>query len=354
VNDWDKSKAQLIEELAALRAEVAIFKRASGVTSHGQSVSVAQADELLLAGNSASVPGQDLSPASLKPAAVSAPRAFPVTLRHWLTALFPITNDAGQVVAIGGSVREVTEFRQLLERLQEHEFSWQTAQRIAHVGSWQFDYTTNTVFWSEGVYRIHGYDPTLPPPQGEALEQSIHPDDREHHRQVIGQARAGESFEMELRIIRPNGEIRYVEARGEPGIFDDQGQLIRIFGTLLDITERKQAEIALRRSEFALREAQRIAHVGHWSWDKATKEISWSDEIFRIHGLDPGDPAMVLDDIAHFIHPDDTATRGAIFAAALKGESSEADLRIVRPSGEVRHIEARCSPRAFNEQGSRP
>ena len=82
---------------------------------------------------------------------------------------------AGQVVAIGGSVQEVTEFRHLLEQLQDHEFNWKTAQRIAHVGSWQFDYLTNTVTWSEEVYRIHGCDPTLPPPQGDALSHYIHP-----------------------------------------------------------------------------------------------------------------------------------------------------------------------------------
>jgi len=275
----------------------------------------------------------------------------PDTLRHWLTALFPIANAAGQVVALGGSVREVTEFRQLLERLQEHEFNWKTAQRIAHVGSWQFDYLTDTVTWSDEVYRIHGCDPALPPPQGDALSHYIHPDDRERFQQLMVQARTGEGFELELRIIRPSGEIRYVEARGEPGVFDEEGQLIRIFGTLLDVSDRKQAENALRRSEFALREAQKIAHIGHWSWHKATREVFWSDEVFRIHGLEADASSTVMADVSQFLHPDDVKLRDAMFATALQGKTSEADLRIIRPGGEVRDIEARCSPRAFNDQG---
>jgi PAS domain S-box-containing protein len=469
VNDWDKPKAQLIEELAALRAEVAHLRVKPEISPRGQSLSLAEGDRLLLAkGNGVSALRKDSSSASSNLAEASvpgmsprcllfdplmpfqpeqvgypfplehdclqpeqllssffnaaahsnlgllildtelrflrlnqalaemngfsieahlgqplqallpdlAPTVAPILtqiietgesvsnleisgytpkqpdrLRHWLTALFPITNATGQVVAIGGSVREVTEFRTLLERLQEHEFNWKTAQRIAHVGHWQFDYLTHTVTWSEEVYRIHGCDPTLPPPQGEALSQYIHPDDRERFQQLMAQAVAGERFEMELRIIRPSGEIRHVEARGEPGVFDDQGQLIRIFGTLLDVTDRKQAEIALRRNEFALREAQKIAHVGHWHVDRVTEEIVWSEEVFRIHGLDPSDSSMGAAAASQFIHPDDTAMRDAMYAAALQGETSEADLRIIRPNGEVRYIEARCSPRAFNEQG---
>jgi len=333
MNDWDKPKAQLIEELAALRAEVAQYRRESECSPGRQSVSIAQGNERLWArDHDGSAVGRNSSP-------------------PWLTALFPIVNDADQVVAIGGSVREVTEFRQLLKKLQEQEFNWQTAQRIAHVGHWQFDYMTDTVTWSEEVYRIHGCDPALPPPQGEALSQCIHPDDRECFQQLMVQARAGERFELELRIIRPSGEVRYVEARGEPGVFNDQGQLIRIFGTLLDVSDRKQAEIALRRSEFALREAQKIANVGHWHVDRVTEEIVWSEEVFRIHGLDPSNSSMGPAAASQFIHPDDVQIRDAMFTTALQGETSEADLRIIRPNGEVRYIEARCSPRAFNEQG---
>jgi PAS domain S-box-containing protein len=470
VNDWDKSKAQLVEELAALRAELAILRREAGHPSTEQPVSMTQGESLrttnengasAVAPDSSSVSFSSTKPSvlvALQKAALYNPlvpfqadeigypfavdtdclqpeqlfdsffRAAahsnlglcildaelrflrlnqalaemngdsvqghlgqplqdllpdvartlipilremfetgepvsnleisgytpsqPDTLRHWLAAFFPITSAAGQVVAIGGSVREVTEFRTLLERLQEHEFNWKTAQRIAHVGSWQFDYLTDTVTWSEEVYRIHDRDPTLPPPHGDALSQCIHPDDRARFQQLITQARTGQGFEMELRIVRPSGEIRYVEARGEPGVFDDEGQLIRIFGTLLDVTDRQQAEIALRRSEFALREAQKIAHVGHWHVDRATLDIVWSDEVFRIHGLDPSDTSMGALEASQFIHPDDVPMRNGMYAnAALKGETSEADLRIVRPNGEVRYIEARCSPRTFNDQG---
>jgi PAS domain S-box-containing protein len=275
----------------------------------------------------------------------------PETLRHWVGAFFPITDATGAVVAVGGSVREVTEFRYLLEQLREHEFNWQTAQRIAHVGSWQYDCITDTVTWSEETYRIHGYDPNRPPPRREEIRQYLHPDDRERYWQLLEKTQRGESFEMDLRIIRPSGELRYIEARGEPGVFDEQGRLLRIFGTVLDVTERKHAEIALQRNEFALREAQKIAHVGHWHWDGTIRKVFWSDEVFRIHGLEPKRSALNIEDTAPFIHPDDVAIHTEMAMSVAQGESCQADLRIVRPNGEVRHIEARCLPREMNDQG---
>lgn len=277
--------------------------------------------------------------------------SHPDALRHWVGAFFPITDATGAVVAAGGSVREVTEFRHLLEQLRAHEFNWQTAQRIAHVGSWQYDCVTDTVTWSEETYRIHGCDPNRPPPRQEDLRQYFHPDDLERYWQLLEKTQRGESFDMDLRIIRPSGELRYIEARGEPGVFDEQGRLLRIFGTVLDVTERKHAEIALQRSEFALREAQKIAHVGHWRWDGVTRQIFWSDETYRIHGLQPKGTALSSKDIALLIYPDDVAIHDAMAASALKGQPCQADLRIVRPDGDVRHIEARCLPGGIDDQG---
>jgi PAS domain S-box-containing protein len=208
MNDWDKSKAQLIEELTALRAEVATLRQ------------------------------QSFADSSRKP------------IQPQLCVEIPRTAGWGGTIDYRNG--ETAEFHQLLEKLQKCEFTWQTVQSIAHVGSWQYDFLTETVSWSDGVYRILDSDPTLPPSQRETLEQYIHPDDRERYREAIGQARGGESFEIELRILRPSGEIRYVEVRGEPRVIDKQGRLILVIGTLLDVTERRQAELYLKESNAML------------------------------------------------------------------------------------------------------
>ncbi|HEY9664353.1 MAG TPA: PAS domain-containing protein, partial [Allocoleopsis sp.] len=209
----------------------------------------------------------------------------PDTLRHWLASYFPIPAQAGSIIAVGGIVQEISQYKQTIEALRQSETALRTAQRLAHVGSWQWDCATDTITWSEEMYRIHGRDPNLPPPQGNVIAEHIHPDDLALYQQLTDQARAGYPFEVDLRIIRPDGEIRYIEARGEPGVFSEQGELLRLYGTVLDVTERKRVEAALRQSEFALQEAQRLAHVGSWHWSWETGTI-WSEEIYRIHGLD--------------------------------------------------------------------
>ncbi|MFB2891795.1 PAS domain S-box protein [Aerosakkonemataceae cyanobacterium BLCC-F50] len=275
----------------------------------------------------------------------------PGVLRHWINSFFPISSPTGEAIAIGGIVVEITEYKQAIEALHQSEFNLRTAQRIAHVGSWHWDSKKNTVTWSQEMYRIHGLDPNQPAPQGKELECLIHPDDLAEHQKLVQRAQAGYSFEVDLRIIRPDGEIRYTEARGEPGIYDEQGELLHLYGTALDVTDRKRVEQALRQSEFALREAQRIASVGSWQWQREDEKISWSEEIYRIHGLDPNSSVPDLHKRDKYIHPDDLEIHQAMVNASLRGEPYEYDLRIIRPDGEVRYVEARAKPGTFNERG---
>lgn len=276
----------------------------------------------------------------------------PGSLRHWLSSFFPLANPAGAIIAVGGIVSEITHYKQTLEALRQSEENLRMAQKIAHVGSWHWDRAAQTVFWSEEMYRIHGCDPTQPPPQGTDLAPYIHPDDRAMFQTLTEQAQAGHSFEVDLRIVRPDGEVRYVEARAEPGVFNEQGELLHLFGTVLDVTERKRVEQALRQSEFALREAQRLAHVGDWKWTPETGTI-WSEEVFRIHGIDPSQPSPPGHaEVRKLIHPADLEIHDAIYAATHAGQPYKFDLRIVRPDGEVRYVEARGMPAVRDEQGN--
>lgn len=270
-------------------------------------------------------------------------------LRQWTgraTACHPISCPS----VLQGDAQKISEYRQTIEVLRQSEANLQAAQRLAHMGSWHWECTTNTITWSEEMYRIHGRDPSLPAPQGDEIAEYIHPDDLALYQQLTQQALVGFSFKVDLRIIRPDGAVRFIEARGEPGVFSQRGELLCLFGTVLDVTDRKRIEQALRQSEFALRQAQRLAHVGSWHWSVETG-VEWSEEIFRIHGLDPNCPPPNQDLLARYIHPDDAEIHTAIVAASRTGQPYEFDLRIVRPDGEIRYIEARGEPGIRNERG---
>ncbi|CBN58740.1 MULTISPECIES: response regulator [Kamptonema] len=132
----------------------------------------------------------------------------------------------------------------LLEQLQQ-------AQSLAHLGNWEFDISTQRITWSDQIREIFGLAPQDPTPTLKEHIQQIHLEDRVHWLATVESAiTLGESYEMDFRIIRLDKEIRYINARGEV-LQSDSGQVLRLFGTLMDITDRKLLE-----QELALREAR--------------------------------------------------------------------------------------------------
>jgi PAS domain S-box-containing protein len=140
--------------------------------------------------------------------------------------------------------------KETLEGLRRSEANFAEAQRVAHVGYWERDLGTDYLTWSDETYRIFG----LTPRAGEVVSlaeavERIHPDDRQIWGQAAAEAVRGESrYELEYRIIRPNGELRIVHSQGDL-TRDASGRPRSMFGTIQDITERKRVEEALRDSE---------------------------------------------------------------------------------------------------------
>ncbi|MBD0314618.1 MAG: PAS domain-containing protein, partial [Microcoleus sp. T3-bin5] len=155
----------------------------------------------------------------------------------WFAAkISPLSDSSAVWVARDISDRQLAESR-LLE-----------AQKIARIGSWEHDIATKTTTWSEELYRIYELDPTQKPLPTEQLIERFHPEDRSRYLTMVrDRAMSGQSFEIDLRLIRRDGSLSYIEVRGKP-VYDQKGQLIRWFGTVLDISDRKQAESALRES----------------------------------------------------------------------------------------------------------
>jgi PAS domain S-box-containing protein len=128
---------------------------------------------------------------------------------------------------------------------------------------------------------------------GDGWRDSIHADDLPTWLEVLAAAFGRrEPFKVEYRLGRHDGEYRWVLDTGLPLLALD-GSLTGYIGSCVDITERKQAEESLCRKETELREAQRLAAIGSWQWDRDTDEVVWSDELFRIAGLELGSPAAL-------------------------------------------------------------
>ncbi|MGB3402550.1 MAG: PAS domain S-box protein [Microcoleaceae cyanobacterium] len=154
----------------------------------------------------------------------------------------PLVTPEGEVIGIASHALDITERKQAELKLQHTTAELQEAQKLAHIGNWNYEIATGEIQWSKEVFRIYGLDDNTSVPSFEEVMALSHPEDLEWFYKVVTEAaNEGISYDVEVRMIRASGEIRHVNAKGQ-AVSNEQGQVIRLFGTLMDITERKKAE----------------------------------------------------------------------------------------------------------------
>ena len=148
-----------------------------------------------------------------------------------------------------GAVIDITSRKLSEEALRRSEESLREAQMLSKIGNWEWDVKKQTLIWSDEVFRIFGVTPKSFKPTVETFESNIHPDDREYFlRQREQMLNEKNEACIDHRIILPDGEVRFVQERTNL-ILGDNGEVIRVIGTVQDITMRKKAEEALIKSE---------------------------------------------------------------------------------------------------------
>src|SRR6185295_1582648 len=149
--------------------------------------------------------------------------------------------------------QEVADRKAAEKQLQEKELRLTEAHEIAQLGSWEWHPATNKVTWSDEVYRMTGVLPTHFKSNLPETVMVNHPDDRQAIQDALETSRARrEPFSTDTRIIRPDGTIRHLHVQGKP-VLDDTGHVVRLVGTVQDITERKRADQAIHTLNAELR-----------------------------------------------------------------------------------------------------
>ena len=224
-----------------------------------------------------------------------------------------------------------------IEERKQAEFYLAEAQRLAHMGSWVFEPGGFFSYWSPELFRIYGLDPATKAPSLEEYLSQVHPADREFMASLIERMVAeGSGCDVTKRIVRPNGDVRYIRCVGAPVVED--AVLRRIIGTAMDVTEHEVLTQELRLREAYLAEAQRLSHTGSFGWKPRTGEIVWSDETYRIFECDRA-KKPTLDMVLLRVHQQDRAfVQQIIERAYTTGTDFEHEYRLLVPSGAIKHI----------------
>lgn len=235
-----------------------------------------------------------------------------------------------------------------LESLRENSMVMKQAQRLASLGSWQWDIRSNKVTWSDELYAIYGLSPDTFNATFEGYLQLVHEEDRDRvEKQILKALTTKTSIQFEERIIRPNGEHRYLRSWGAV-LLAENGQPIKMYGACLDITENRKMFEALRWSEQRFKAL--VANISDIIslLDIQGKILYESASIKQILGYDEDE--IVGKYVWEFVHPEDLENVASIFKTKMTefGGNAQVEFRFRHKDGHYVHMEAQGNSQLDN------
>jgi len=246
--------------------------------------------------------------------------------------------DDKEGIEIIGAVIDITARKHTEIQLRRSKAHLTDAQRLSHTGSVGMEASSKQIFWSDESARIYGYPPgTEPTP--ELILQRVHPEDVELLKSVLGRAgEGGGDFDFEHRLLMPDGSMKYIYNLSHS--YTDEAGNDEVVGAIIDITERRVTEEAIRRSQAYFAEAQRLSHTGSFGWRPDDGELVLSDETYRIFEYDRT-VKPTLDLVMQRVYPQDMAAfRLVIDQASQTGSDFEHEYRLLMADGRVKYVHA--------------
>ncbi len=235
-----------------------------------------------------------------------------------------LKGSSGRHISSGkifGILQEITE-------ISENERNLDNAQKIANIGSFDWDTISNKLTCSDQFYKIYGRSSESFGSTLEDFVMCLHPDSKKNFMKELHKAMdKGGIFRTDEKIIRPDNSIRVLSTIGKVTL-DESGKPVRIQGTCRDITEKQEQEQLLIESEKRLREAQKIAKIGYWTYSTFSKFFNLSDELNNILCF-KNKKTLSQTELVEIIHPQDRDRVTRDWTSVVKGNSSKIEYRVV-------------------------
>ncbi|WP_410498041.1 EAL domain-containing protein [Chitinibacter sp. S2-10] len=265
---------------------------------------------------------------------------------RWISARGEAHRDChGQITRLSGTVQDISVHKQLELQLQKSQQQLQLVIDATSDGFWDWDYRSGYIYRSNKYYEVIGLSADDDTHDLAFFLDHICPEDRPHARNTIETHLSGASHKIEFdcRVLMPNAEIRWLQARGQAVIRDESGKPVRIVGTLSDITDKKQAELALTQREQQLERVLEGSDQGYWDWNLQTDEFQVSARFETMLGYQPGELDVSTENWPNLVHPDDLKLAMISIDQHLAGQAPlhELEMRLKTKAGEWRWILSR-------------
>ncbi|MBL7966958.1 MAG: PAS domain S-box protein [Prolixibacteraceae bacterium] len=265
---------------------------------------------------------------------------------YWESSqITPITDSKGQIINFLALKEDITERKKMEEELTRSEERFRQITEQSQTVIWEIDAKGMYTYVSPIAQTVWGYEPHEL--IGQKYFYDLHPYEgrNEFKREVLASFAQKEIFrDITNQVLTKTNQLIWVSTNAVP-ILDNQNNLLGYRGADNDITARKQAEGALKRSEELLNYAQEIAHMGNWDLDLTTNEMTWSKNYYRLLGLDP-EQDVPRDHFMKMVHPEDVHLLDEKLEEMIqtKGQVS-LDMRLILSDGTIKWVQNNVVPR---------
>lgn len=274
---------------------------------------------------------------------------WPGAEMRWVFAVGTVLrrDPLGNPVEYVGTVRDITEEQQQLDRIYLNKRRLRLGLQAASLGYWEWNITTGVSKFDTGVMDPHFRDSDNQELDVAALWAMVHPDDIPNLQVPVEACLNGkaQSFHAQYRVRRPDGSVRWLSNHGEVTETDSNGKPVFMVGVMHDITERKEQEINYQSLIDRLQLTTRSLQLGIWDWDLQQDVLSWDPTMHLLFGTSPEAFSGSYQDFYDCIHPEDLPEMEAILRNCIQNkESFNHTFKIIRPSDKaVRWIRARST-----------
>ena len=278
------------------------------------------------------------------------------SIRWLLSRGKPTCDEHAKLTIYNGTVIDITKRKQVELALIDSRNRLVQALEAAHAGVWEWNLVTNENIWSDELWPLYGIKRKKGlKPSFEIWARSVHPEDRVSTMRVINEATNKQTdLNIEYRVLHPDQSIHWLMSRAKP-VIDEQGKTILYIGTIIDITERKLAELALNESKLRLNFALEATKAGVWEWDVKSDKIAWSDQIWGLYGIRPFSVKLSHLMFEYTVSPDDSEeTFSRIMSAVNHNDEFSVEYRVCHPDGSIHWLNCHGVPLpGNNDQTSR-